>query len=291
MYLLSRFSHFFQRKSGPGKSGRPTCVTPATALGVLLTYYRSSSEYMILSRMFGLTSTTISRLIQKSEVALEQALRSIPEAQVRWPTLDEQQRFAAAVQKRHRYVVGRWGFIDGKNYRVQKPTFADMQNAMYNGWLHCTLVTGVFCFAADGTVVWGKHNVVGSWNDGEISRSFQDKLLRDDINLPDHGVLADTAFPTCKGLENRIQTPLKEGELDRIPPASRREAQIRSDAVTSMRQSAEWGMGAVEKIYRRLLDKLPWNQKIRARRINNIYRLYNILVRLSGISQIRNDDA
>ena len=30
-----------------------------------------------------------------------------------------------------------------------------------------------------------------------------------------------------------------------------------SNAITSMRQAAEWGMGAVEKVYRRLTQKLP----------------------------------
>lgn len=287
-YLLSVFqNHYTVGGSGPGRKGRPRGVSASTALGLLLTFYRSSSEYMILSRMFGLTPSTISRILSRAEKALDQALKGVPEATVRWPTLEEQSNHAQAVQNRHPYVVGRWGFVDGKNYAVQKPTFAELQNAMYNGWLHSTLITGVFCFAADGTLAWGKHNVVGSWNDGEISRTFQEKLMREDINLPDHGVLADTAFPVCRGLENRIQTPLKEGDLNRIPPERRREAQTRSDAVTSMRQSAEWGMGAVEKVYRRLMSRLPWNQSIRGRRISNVYRLYNFRVRRTGISEIR----
>ncbi|KAE9213776.1 hypothetical protein PF004_g15239 [Phytophthora fragariae] len=34
-----------------------------------------------------------------------------------------------------------FGFIDGKNLRVQQPSNADLQNAMYNGWLHTIFVT------------------------------------------------------------------------------------------------------------------------------------------------------
>ncbi|ETK73392.1 hypothetical protein L915_19671, partial [Phytophthora nicotianae] len=30
---------------------------------------------------------------------------------------------------------------------VQQPSNADLQNAMYNGWLHTVFVTGVICFA------------------------------------------------------------------------------------------------------------------------------------------------
>lgn len=115
---------------------------------------------------------------------------------------------------------------------------------MYNGWLHATLIAGVFCFAADGTVCWGKHNVVGSWNDSEISRQFQDKLLDDNINLPNHGVVSDIAFPVSSELFNRIQTPLKEGEFEKIPPANRREVKMKSDAITVLQfvkqRSGEW---------------------------------------------------
>jgi hypothetical protein len=60
-----------------------------------------------------------------------------------------------------------------------------------------------------------------------------------------------------------------------------------SAAITSIRQAAEWGMGAVEKVYKRLQLDLPYNQKTRAQRLENIHRLYNFRVRQTGISQIR----
>jgi hypothetical protein len=62
--------------------------------------------------------------------------------------------------------------VDGKNFRVQEPSDIDLQNAMYNGWLHASLITGVLCFSVDGTLIWGKHNCVGSWNDGESKKYF-----------------------------------------------------------------------------------------------------------------------
>ena len=70
-------------------------------------------------------------------------------------------------------VEGRFGFIDGKNYSVETPSNADLQNAMYNGWLHATLITGVLCFGVDGTIIWAKHNCPGSWNDSENSRELR----------------------------------------------------------------------------------------------------------------------
>jgi hypothetical protein len=86
--------------------------------------------------------------------------------------MDLQRIWSALVTRKEPLLKKKFGFIDGKNYRVQKPGDAELQNAQYNGWLHTTLVTGVMCFGADGTIIWGRHNFSGSWNDGEMSRIF-----------------------------------------------------------------------------------------------------------------------
>ncbi len=80
---------------------------------------------------------------------------------------------------------------------------------------------------------------------------------------------------------------MKEGEIDRVPLEHRPLVMQISAAITSMRQSAEWGMGAVEKIFRRLLLKRPFDKTKRQLRLDNIYRLYTLRVRITGISQIR----
>ena len=92
-------------------------------------------------------------------------------------------------------------------------------------------------------------------------------LLLVDINLPDYDVLSDSAFPVSGELFKRIVTFLKENDLERSAPAARPALAALSNAITSMRQAAEWGMGAVEKVYRRLLEPLPFDQKRRGRRI------------------------
>ena len=86
-----------------------------------------------------------------------------------------------------------------------------LQNAMYSGWLHATFITRVLCFGVDGCIAWGKHNCVGSWNDGDMSRLFQEKLCNLIINVDNHGVLADSAFPVSRKDFGRIITPLKQG--------------------------------------------------------------------------------
>ena len=157
-----------------------------------------------------------------------------------------------------------------------------------DGLLHAALVTGVLCYGVDGTLIWGKHNIVGSWNDGDMCRDLMIKLLNRDKTKEHHGIVSDTAFPRSRECEGLIITPLKEGELERANPIHQARMLRESSAVTSLRQACEWGMGSAPKTFRQLQLPLPYNPEIRAQRLENIYRLYNYRVRTTGISQIKN---
>jgi hypothetical protein len=211
----------------------------------------------------------------------------MPEARVEWPNIEDQIRMANLVRAKEPVVEGRWGFVDGKNYHVMESGNALIQNAMYNGWLHDVFVTNCACFSADGVCVWAKLNYYGSWNDGEMSRTLQRKLQDPLRNAPGHGLLADTAFPVAGDMHGLIFTPLKENDLERVPLRLRFALTTFSNAVTSMRQSAEWGMGCVPKVYRVLEKKLSFDQVKRGRLLRVLYKLYNYRVRTCGISQIK----
>ena len=58
-------------------------------------------------------------------------------------------------------------------------------------------------------------------------------------------------------------------------------------AIISIRQAAEWGMGAVEKVWRILQLRLPFDPLVRQLRLNIFHRPYNLRVRFTGISEIR----
>jgi hypothetical protein len=171
--------------------------------------------------------------------------------------------------------------------KVQQPSIADLQNAHYNGWLHTVFVTGTLCFSADGLIVWTKHNCPGSWNAGDTSLDFRRRLADPRLN-PDlrYGVVADSAFPCGEDMTGRIMTPLKEGDLGRLVPSVRPAAKALSNAITSIRQSAEWSMGSVEKALHRLLMPLPFEKNKRQQRLENLFRLSNYRVRTVGISEI-----
>ena len=192
------------------RRGRPQkLVENHQVLGMILQFYTALVEDKNLCQIFGIPPSTLSRTRKKAESALRDTLAQVPDAEIKWPTLEEQLDMGAKVQAKYPLISGRWGFADGKNLNVMEPTRADLQNAMFNGWLHCVFVTGVLLVCVDGTLAWGKHNVVGSWNDGEISRHLQKKLMRDNINLPGHGIVTDTAFPVAGDLFGRIISPLK----------------------------------------------------------------------------------
>mmetsp|Transcript_6396 Transcript_6396/g.9647 ORF Transcript_6396/g.9647 Transcript_6396/m.9647 type:complete len:250 (+) Transcript_6396:412-1161(+) len=245
-------------------------------------------SYKSLCLMFGIVPSSLSRHLRKAEEALLATLKTLREAEFRWPSFKMQYEWGLKVQALHPEISGRWGFIDGKNYRVQKPTRADLQNAMYNGWLHATLITGCLCFDVSGCICWGKHNFVGSWNDVEMSRPFQEKICKDEFCLKGHGVVSDSSFPVSSKYFGRIITLVKDGDNEKAHPLARSTLYRLSNSITSLRQSCEWRMGDVEKVYRRLLMPLPFNQDIRGIRLATIHRLYNYRVRCTGISQIRN---
>ncbi|KAJ3242382.1 hypothetical protein HDU77_010777, partial [Chytriomyces hyalinus] len=168
--LLKEFRKHYVIRSGPGKKGRPPTMTyKSTILGLLLVFYTGTADAVGLCMQFNLSPTTLQRTLSKAEIALATSLKHLSDAKIQWPSKSEQRAWARAIEEKEPLVTNKFGFIDGKNYPVQEPSNIDRQNAMYNGWLHCVLVTGVLCFGADGCIIWMKHNCPGSWNDGQMN--------------------------------------------------------------------------------------------------------------------------
>ncbi|KAI9921513.1 hypothetical protein PsorP6_000036 [Peronosclerospora sorghi] len=73
-------------------------------------------------------------------------------------------------------------------------------------------------------------------------------------------------------MSGKIVTPFKRGDLERAVRMGGNEEAIRqiNVVVTSIRQAAEWGMGAVGKAFLRLLNTLPWNPDVRREYMNLI---------------------
>lgn len=113
--LHAQFRLFYMRPKC-GRGGRPEKVTSIQALGCILQYYTDRMDLKSLSLLHGLPPATLSRTLNRAEVALLQALKTLKDAEIRWPTKDEQRLWVKLVERKNPLVTGRWGFIDGKNY-------------------------------------------------------------------------------------------------------------------------------------------------------------------------------
>lgn len=132
--LARAFAPHYEVRVGPGRRGRPTAFTDKKmALGCLLHFYRSQSEYAALCEIFGVPRSTLSRCLHRAEQALHRALKQVPEARIAWPSFEQQRIMAERVELRHPLLRGRFGFCDGKNYNVQNSGDPNRQNADYNG--------------------------------------------------------------------------------------------------------------------------------------------------------------
>ena len=98
-------------------------------------FYTATIEYKSLCGHFGIPPSTLSRTLRKAEAALLLTLKRIPEALIVWPSMNLQRFWSSCVTRKEPLLKKKFGFIDGKNYRVQKPGDAELQNAQYNGWL------------------------------------------------------------------------------------------------------------------------------------------------------------
>ncbi|ETV79506.1 hypothetical protein H257_07498 [Aphanomyces astaci] len=76
--------------------------------------------------------TTLSRVLLNAECALLRALKSMPEASIRFPDHATQIDWADACTAREPDAPRIAFFLDGKNYPVQEPSNRDVQNAFYN---------------------------------------------------------------------------------------------------------------------------------------------------------------
>ncbi|KAI9895200.1 hypothetical protein PsorP6_018809 [Peronosclerospora sorghi] len=118
------------------------CLLPGTTrfeVDPAVQFYGSRSDLKHLCSVFRITPATTNRCLAKTEEALSLALDSVEDAEVRWPMAQEQAAWGRLVETREPLVTKKFGFIDGKNYQVQQPSRAEVQNAYYNGFTACLL--------------------------------------------------------------------------------------------------------------------------------------------------------
>lgn len=134
LIILNAFDATYVVSSGKNLPGRPRTVLAKHAiLACLLHRYRTGAPIASLAAQFCTPPSTLQRNLEAAEEALHECLQSVPDAAIKWPTFQQQRKWAALVEAKEPLIKGCWGFIDGKNYHVAKPGSSDIQNAYYNG--------------------------------------------------------------------------------------------------------------------------------------------------------------
>ncbi|KAG3117602.1 hypothetical protein PI125_g3618 [Phytophthora idaei] len=158
--LLRRLMRVYHIARSSSRGRPPKLRYHHQDLGLILCFYVGSMENGTLCMLFGVPPSTLSRTLRKAEEALSRSLDGYAPVRIAWPSPSRQGELAE---------------------NVQQPSNADLEKAMYNGWLHSVFVTGTIYFAGDGCIIWSKHNCPGSWNDSDTSLEFRMKLTAQNI--------------------------------------------------------------------------------------------------------------
>jgi hypothetical protein len=160
--------------------------------------------------------------------------------------------------------------MDGLKIPIQRSRDALTQNAYYNGWLPAHFVGWVMAFAPYGIIVACKLNAPGSWHDSFIAQNggLYDQL-RAVFDSTGGKRVVDSVFS-----KKHCPFLIKSGNCK--PGETPLQTMIHRQA-TSFRQSAEWGMRAVEGSFPWLNDKLLLLETIDCRKVflHTITMLHN----------------
>ena len=99
-------------------------------------------------------------------------------------------------------------------------------------------------------------------------------------------MLSCILFYRCGAMQDKIITPLKDGEQSTDDEELAMLQKVWHDAVTSLRQAAEWGMRALQGSFARLRVKMSSDAVERKELILSIMLLHNFRTHNMGINQI-----
>jgi hypothetical protein len=179
-------------------------------------------------------------------------------------------------------LVGAVGTLDGLKLPVEVSPDPRIENATYNGWLHSHYISNIFAFSPTGMslligrelvlihyigeIIYACLNAPGSWHDSRVARPLYDVLAEE---LPvGHYLVSDTAFPQGTGrCPGKICAPLLAGSNLPDDPEELRHVLTFNRQLVSLRQSAEWGMRALQGAFGRLcvpltIEDIPFRQDL-----------------------------
>ena len=271
------------------KLGRPRKIRPEDCMGILLCWSRTQGSLIWLQMVFGMTYSNLAVYLTFGIRLWIEVFRRHPISQLRLPSREKIHEYQESVARRHPILPDVWSVMDGLKLPIQKAPGKDTQNGYYNGWMHGHFVTAVFCFVPDGTIPIAYYNVPGSALDSNMCDlgGIYAKLER--VYKKTGGKCAvDSAFAA-----RRCPFLIKSGSevyySNRSTRAGVRYDIRRKREATSLRQSAEWGMRALQSSFPRLKNKFKYEENgSRSMMLKALLLLYNMRACRVGINQIQN---
>jgi hypothetical protein len=261
--------------------GRPRSLGPADCLGLVLGYTRTTGSLYALQMVFGASHSVLCLFLKFSMRLLFRVFNAEVDAKVALPSAQEVVEYQNVVRANFPALDGAWCVMDGLKVKIQKSGDEATQNAFYNGWLHDHFVGCVFVFAPSGVIVACTLNAPGSWHDSYIAESSKlYEKLKSVYDATGGIAVVDSAFA-----KKRCPWMIKSGK-EKIGETIM-QATIRVQA-TSLRQSAEWGMRAIQGSFPRLKDRMIFSENMEQRKLflHLIAMLLNFRTRRVGLNQL-----
>jgi hypothetical protein len=260
--------------------GRPRLIDAKSCLGLVLTWYRFRGPYYILQGWFGLTSSCLILWLKFGRTVVESVLKG-DRSKVQMPSLEKIKQYKDIINRRHPVLKDVFCVGDGLKLKIQKSGNATVQSRFYNGWTHGHYITNLFIFAPDGLIIFAVINAPGSIHDSTLAE-WGDFYKTMDLIYESCGgqCCMDSAFAALNN-DAIIRSSEQTNGNNPLEIVVNKEA-------TSLRQSAEWGMRAIQSAFPRMLDDFRYEEMGSRRLILSVMvMLYNFRSDRVGLNQIR----
>jgi len=265
------------------KGGRPKQLSVEDELGLTLLFLNSRAELRFFSMVFGVIPSTASKTIRRTLKKIIRRLRNNEIAAIKFPDENKMHELAALVEAREPAVTNVIGFADGVTFATQCGSEPVVQTEHYSGYGHDTKINNVLVFSSEGKVIYACLNYPGSWHDSQVAAHLFDEVVK---SIGDYALCVDSGFPRRGDVEGKLVGPTGALALANMLPANRAAEIARHGVHVSLRQSAEWGMRALQGTFSRLKVRLTANRKDRRDILLAIVLLHNFRTELVGLNQI-----
>ena len=272
-----------KNKKQQSVGGRPRLIDDRACLGLVLAWCRFKGGVFILQGWFGFTGTPANVWLKFGRRMLLKALWANDLARVRVPTDEKVVTHMDIIQQQHEHLPDVFCVADGLKISFEGCDGLSTQSMFHNGWQHGHFTSNLLVFTPDGRIVVAVLNAPGSVHDSTLAEwgNVCDKL--ESICERTGGECClDSAFASCN-----VDCLIKSS--DDITKAKNAHEAKQAKEATSLRQSAEWGMRAMQGAFPRLKDKMQFEcNGERKVFLMLAVMLHNIRLELVGLNQLRN---